>query len=488
MAPPLRDSVPSGSTASSTTERPVLDARFIALQALVELDDAHGRRTPRADDVVDRLLRMTPLDARDRGLAWELVFGVLRYRLSLDWRLAHVADRPLDRLPSIVRAALRLGAYQLLYLTRVPPSAAVNESVRLVKSKHAARGGATPRPPGRDWSGFVNAVLRGLLRKASPAIPDLDADPIAALSLRYSAPEWLTRRWIERLGVPRAEQLCRQTVEIPPVTIRTNVIRTGRPELERALRDAGYEFRPARVSPVGLVLKKGESISPVVGLPEFRAGWFYIEDEAAQLVPLLLDPRPGERILDACAAPGGKTTHLAAQMENRGEIIAVDKSAIRLQLLEDNGRRLGVEIIRTVVADAAHDLRGSGAQLFDRILVDAPCSSLGVLRRHPEAKWYRQPLALSHYQASQLKILKMAAKRLRPRGVLVYSTCSTEPEENEDVIEEFCRTEADFRRESVGSFLPAHARDLVTAQGYFSTALNSDSMDGFFAARLRRMS
>jgi 16S rRNA (cytosine967-C5)-methyltransferase len=492
MAAPVRHGSVSGMThtrqAAALVAGTGLTARLVALQALVQLDTRAGL----ADEILDRLLRASGLDARDRGLAWELVYGVLRYRLSVDWRLGQVSERAVERLPVTVRAALRLGAYQLLYLTRIPASAAVNESVRLIRLNRATRA-KDRHASARDWSGYVNAVLRNLLRRPQPALPDIEAAPVAGLSLRYSSPDWLTGRWVARLGVYVAERLCRQSVEIPPQVLRTNVLRTTRSALEHALMDAGCRVTPTRLSPVGLLLEKGSSIGDATALRQFKEGWFYIEDEAAQLIALLLDPRPGERILDACAAPGGKATHLAALMENRGEVVAMDQSARRLQRLEENCRRLGTTIVRPIVGDIFRDSRETGGvapardltDQFDRILVDAPCSGLGVLRRHPEAKWHRRQASLQQHHATQLKILKMAAKRLRPDGVLVYSTCSTEPEENEGVIEEFCRMQAGFHREPVGPYLPAHARDLVTTQGDLSTAVNSDSMDGFFAARLR---
>jgi len=231
----------------------------------------------------------------------------------------------------------------------------------------------------------------------------------------------------------------------------------------------------------------------IPSLPGFEEGEFYVEDEAAQLIPPLLDPQPGEIILDACAAPGGKTTHLAMLMQNRGTIYAVDRKAERLELLRDNCRRLGILIARPVARDLRQSLTRSHAvdlqdDGFDRILVDAPCSGLGVLRRHPEAKWRKDSQAFRRHQTLQFQILGAVAARLRAGGVLVYSTCSTEPEENEDVIEQFCRSHGGFRRESVGPWLPPAARVFLTERGALSTMGNRCSMDGFYAARLLKVS
>jgi 16S rRNA (cytosine967-C5)-methyltransferase len=464
------------------TGRPT--ARSVALEALLRLDAAPGTGgmpgtsgTP-ADEVLDRLFQERALEPRDRALAWELAYGVLRHRDLLDWHLGRLSNRRLEALPAAVRAALRLGAYQLLHLTRIPTSAAVNESVNLVKRD--------PSRHGREWSGYVNAVLRRLLRVPRPALPSRADDPIAALSLQYSCPRWLTERWIARFGASGAEQLCRQTLAVPPLTIRANTLKTTREHLAGALHAAGHRAEPTRVSPTGLVVDR---IGSLTTLPVFKGGELYIEDEAAQLIPLLLDPQPGERVLDACAAPGGKATHVAALMQNQGEVIALDHSPRRLDVLEQNCRRLRVTNTIGLIADVRKDLsQASVVGTFDRILLDAPCSSLGVLRRHPEGKWYKRQEQLAQHHDTQLKMLKVVAKRLRPGGVLVYSTCSTEPDENEQVVLEFCRSQPGFQLEPAGSWLPAEAQRYVRHDGCLSTALNADGMDGFFAARLRRVS
>lgn len=450
-------------------------ARRLAFLVLQELE----RRDLLADEVLHEALARSGLDIRDRGLAVELTYGVLRHRLTLDWRLDHVASRPMARLPLPVQTALRLGAYQLLYLDRIPPSAAVNESVALVKQR-----------TGRDWTGFVNAVLRAVIRSPAPTWPDIGADPIAALSLRYAVPRWLAARWVAAHGAENAETLCRKSSEVPPLTIRTNTLRWTRNALETRLRDAGIITRSTEVSPVGLVLDKQGDVR---ALPLFADGGFYIEDEAAQLIPPLLDPQPGERVLDACAAPGGKATHLAALMQNRGEIVAVDASSRRLARLEENALRLGVTILNALVMDVVRLGAESKGQLpaslgtpFDRLLVDAPCSGLGVLRRHPEAKWRKDESTLAAQQARQVEILAGVHDLLRPGGVIVYSTCSTEPEENEQVIERFCSAHPEYAVEFVASRLPPSAADLITARGSLSTMFASQPMDGFFAARLRK--
>ncbi len=455
-------------------------ARSVALSVLAESVTAEEG----VDVLLDRALLSCTLDDRDRALATELAYGVVRRQGTLDWRLGGVLDKPLPRLPVLVQMLLRMGAYQILFLDRIPESAAVNESVNLAK--------AYGRVLGRDWSGFVNAVLRSLIRESTPPWP---SEPALAFAARFSVPEWLGRRWIERMGLEKAEQVGEQTCSIPPLTVRINRLKTTRDEYLAKLRQAGIAAQATVVSPVGVIIQDSR---PVATLPGFAEGLFYVEDEAAQLIPHVLSPQPGDVVLDACAAPGGKATHLAELMGDQGAVYAIDRKGARLDLLRSNCTRLGITSIIPLVGDARHpstwltaikvevQARGQGAP-FDRILVDAPCSGLGVLRRHPEAKWRKDSAMFARHHRLQREILESVAVCLRPGGVLVYSTCSTEPEENESVIEEFCRAHADFRRESVAPWVPDHAGSLLTERRDLSTVVNSCSMDGFYAARLKKV-
>jgi len=444
------------------------------------------------DVLLDRALAQCSFDNRERALTVELTYGVLRRLATIDWRLEPVLDKPLPRLPVAVQMVLRLGAYQLLFLNRIPQSAAVNESVNLARTIAGTLG--------RDWSGFVNAVLRALLRHPPQPWPSMDPDAAQAFAVRYSVPGWLSRRWIDRLGVASAEVACEGVSVAPPLTLRVNQLITTRDALLDTFAQVSILAKPTSVSPFGIVLDEGGSV-PL--LPGFNEGAFYVEDEAAQLVPPLLDPQPGDIVLDACAAPGGKSTHLAALMHNKGIIYAVDRKETRLDVMRSNCRRLGVQIVLPIVGDIRQPLEwvpmietvrppsvkkaSAGEPSIDRILVDAPCSGLGVLRRHPDAKWRIGEQALPRHQALQCQILEAVVPRLRPGGVLVYSTCSTEPEENEEVIERFCRAHAEFKRESIVPWLPPTAQGFVTEHGALSTVGNQFSMDGFYAARLRKV-
>lgn len=463
------------------TDQPGPSPRAVALSVLLS--------SQRTDDPLDELIERQTVsirEPRDRSLVMELVYGVLRRQETIDWRLGAVLSKPLPRLPVVVQMLLRLGAYQLLFLDRIPQSAAVNETVLSAKSR--------AKKLGRDWSGLVNGVLRNLIRVPAPSWPDSATHPGESLSVRYGVPIWLVERWLDRLGYEQAERACRATSTIPAVTLRVNDNRLNRDEFLERVRQVGVAARATLISHVGVVLEKGQEVT---SLPGFQTGEFYVEDEAAQLIPPLLDPKPGEVILDACAAPGGKTTHLAQRMSDRGTIYAIDRKSSRLDLLRQNCGRLGMQSILPIVGDVRTPSEWSsliadgvsfheGLPVFDRILVDAPCSGLGVLRRHPEAKYRKDSSAFTRHRQLQSEILAAVAPCLRPGGVLVYSTCSTETEETEEVVSSFCQAHPNWTRESVAPWLPSAALPFVTVCGALSTMGNECGMDGFYAARLRK--
>ncbi|NGZ59759.1 MAG: 16S rRNA (cytosine(967)-C(5))-methyltransferase RsmB [Nitrospira sp. LK265] len=462
------------------SDAPGPSSRAIALSVLLS--------SRRSDHSLDELIEQQAASVsqpRDRSLVMELVYGVLRRQETIDWRLDAVLSKPLHRLPTVVQILLRLGAYQLLFLDRIPASAAVDESVRLAKFY--------AKQLGRDWSGLMNGVLRNLIRVPAPPFPDPAVDPVRSLSIRYGIPERLTERWLDRVGLNEAESACRASHRVPSVTLRVNANRLTREEFLERLGQGGVTARPTIFSPVGVVLEEGRDVT---SLPGFEAGDFYVEDEAAQLIPPILDPQPGETVLDACAAPGGKTTHLAELMGDRGTIYAVDRKTSRIDLLRQNCGRLRVQSVVPIVGDVRNPSEWSGmielgsnlrgGALFDRILVDAPCSGMGVLRRHPEAKWRKDSLAFARHQKLQAEILASVATCLRPGGVLVYSTCSTETEETEEVVSRFCQAYPGWTRESVAPWLPTAALSFVNICGALSTMGNECGMDGFYAARLRK--
>jgi len=310
----------------------------------------------------------------------------------------------------------------------------------------------------------------------------------------------MVQRWLLRFGIMKTERLCRATLNIPPLTLRTNTIRCSRAQLLERLRQEGYDAHETSVSAVGITLKKCGDLQSLKALQE---GWCYVEDEAAQLIPLLMDVHPGDCVLDVCAAPGGKTTHLAALMHNQGALVALDRHASRLQVLIANCQRLGMTNVQPFVADARkvftqtkEPCSSSGRpgslpsvleQGFDSILVDASCSGFGVLRRHPEGKWGKGPDLIHQTPLTQLHILENIHSLLRPRGVIVYSVCSIELEETFHVLAKFCQRHPAFQVESAMPWIPLSGQCLGDEHGNVCTAFNPFDMDGFFAARLKRV-
>jgi len=445
------------------------NARRISWEVLQQLE----RQKTFLDTILDRALDQSALSPRDRSLATELVYGVVRHQARLDWVIRQHLRSPKQKIPSRLKCLLRLGTYQLLYLDRVPTSAAVNESVQLAKSRAGSKIGD-----------FVNAVLRAIAKDPHDPTQLLPiADPIERVAISQSHPDWLVRRWVERFGLERTMLLCQADNEIPPVTLRLSRLKTVREKLAESLVGAGLKVDPGRVSQDALLLQTAASLR---ALQAYRDGWFYVQDEAAQLISYAVNPQPGEAILDACAAPGGKTSHMAERMRNRGEILALDVSEERLMSLRENAERLGASIITPQRMDVSKPLINVINARFDRILVDAPCSGLGVLRRHPEGKWQKLGAMIAWHQSLQLKILEYVAPLLKKGGVLVYSTCSTEAEENETVVDAFLEKHPGFFVEDLRTVFPPQASGLVTERGFLNTLFNPYRMDFFFAARFKK--
>ena len=406
------------------------------------------------------------LDARDSAFLLELVYGTLRNRSLLDWTLNKFSAKPVDTTDAWTRNILRLAAYQMLFLDRVPVSAAVNTAVEMAKAhgnKH----------------GYVNGLLRGLDRKRSTIGRPDHADPVVQLAIRYSHPLWLVRRWAARYGAEATETLLQANNQPAPLTIRANTLRTTRQALRLALEAEGVTVAEAEHAPAGLIIVATPQW--LRSLKAFRDGWFVVQDQAAQLISLLLSPQPGETILDACAAPGGKTTHLAELMQDQGAVVALELDASRMVKIRENSRRLGLTSIAAIQGDATSYCEGS----YDRVLIDAPCSGLGVLRRHPDGRWNKTEQTVGEHASLQRRILQNCAALLKPRGALVYATCTTEPAENDDVIAWFLAGPGRaFRIDDPRPLLPPAAAALVDSTGFFRTVPNAPTMDGFFGVRL----
>jgi len=445
--------------------------RLLALRVLERVQRAGAY----ADVLLHAQLSRSELSAPDRAFATELVYGTLRWRGRIDFCLQRVLDRDLDKLEPLVATALRLGAYQLLFSERVPVTAAVDESVRCVRAAGVERA-----------TGLVNAVLRRLAAEhdALP-LPSLADDPLAHLIHALSIPEWIAARWLELFGPEEAAALARASNEAPPLCVRANVQRTSPAALLEELRERFPEAQPCRIARDGIVL--GRRGNPALD-PAFLSGRFTVQDEASQLVVALLDPQPGERVLDVCAAPGGKSTGIAERVGAEGCVLAIDRHVRRLDLIRRSARRLGLPAVRTLDRDVTRPLQDLPvAAGFDRVLVDAPCSGLGTLRRNADARWRVGPGDPARLAKIQRAILRNAAAALRPGGVLVYSTCTLLPEENEAVVDAFLRESKEFRPAEPAS-LPAGLAPVLDAQGRLRCLPHRHDTDGFFAARLERCS
>ena len=445
--------------------------RLLALRVLERVQRAGAY----ADVLLHAQLSRSELAAPDRAFATELVYGTLRWRGRIDFCLARVLDRDLEKLEPLVATALRLGAYQLLFSERVPVNAAVDESVRCVRAAGIERA-----------TGLVNAVLRRLAAEHEAlAIPTLAEDPLAHLTHALSLPDWIAARWLALFGPAEAAALARASNEPPPLTVRANLQRTSPAALLEELRERFPDARPCRIARTGLVL--GRSGNAALD-PAFLSGRFSVQDEASQLVVEMLDPQPGERVLDACAAPGGKSTAIAERVGEKGCVLAIDRHTRRLDLIRRSARRLGLASVHAFDHDFTRPLQDLPiAPPFDRVLVDAPCSGLGTLRRNADARWRvgrDDPARLAKLQRA---ILRNAAAALRPGGVLVYSTCTLLPEENEEVVDTFLHESKQFRRVTADE-LPAGLAPALDGEARLRCLPHVHDSDGFFAARLERTS
>ena len=415
----------------------------------------------------DRALRgeaeRLQLDARDLALATQLAYGTVQRRATIDHVIEILANRPLDRLEPAVLAALRLGTFQLAYLDRVPAHAAVGESVELAKAD--SRGGA----------GLVNAVLRRAAREARAIVEALPEDTPRAAALRHSHPEWIAELWWDALGAETARATMAADNEPAEAALRANTLRITAAELAARLPVASH---PAPDVPEGLVL---EAPYDAHGAPEWREGLFMPQSRAAMAAARVLAPRAGERVLDLCAAPGGKTTHLAALMEDRGELVAVERHRGRAAALERTAQRMGASCVSVRVADAAEP-QEPGA--YDRVLVDPPCSDLGTLASRPDARWRKTPDQPERLARTQGAILRAGADALAPAGTLVYSTCTISPTENERVIAGFLADRPEFEADDLRRDAPVWQHPSVPS--YLQTLPHRDGTEGFFIARLRR--
>ncbi|MEH2148981.1 16S rRNA (cytosine(967)-C(5))-methyltransferase [Nostoc sp.] len=479
--------------------------------AFIALRDVH--KGAYADVALDRVLQKVSLPDCDRRLVTELVYGSVRRQRTLDTLINQFAKKKSHQQPQDLRTILHLGFYQLRYQERIPASAAVNTTVQLAKENGFS-----------GLTGFVNGLLRQYLRQAegqgsrgaeekdslllpqspvpNPQFPvpnpqspipnpqspvphfdplQLPENPVERLGILHSFPDWIIQVWLEQLGLIETEQLCEWMNQSPTIDLRINPLRTSIEEVETALQSADVLVR--RIPHLPQALRFIGNTGSIQKLPGFKEGWWTVQDASAQLVGHLLDPQPGEVVIDACAAPGGKTTHITELMGDKGKIWACDRTPSRLRKLQENSQRLNLQSIQIYTGDSRHSKQFQNTA--DRVLLDAPCSGLGTMHRHADARWRQTPESVRELSVLQQELLTHTSTFVKSGGVLVYATCTLHPAENEEVISAFLADSPDWQIESPnGVELPdfAHSRP----QGWFKVWPHRQDMDGFFMVRLRK--
>ena len=450
-------------------------SRYIAIEILCSWEE---RRLPLDQIMEGHIAHMAPGDPRDRQLIMTMVYGVVRWRGYLDWVVEKFSKHPLANMKNRTLHTLRVGIFQLLFLDRIPPSAAINETVQALKDMKQPK-----------WlTGFVNGILRSVDREHQN-IPHLlegkntDALPERA---RLSHPDWLIKRWKNRYGEAVAGTICTKNNTAAPLCLRVNTTLTTPSALLEKLRSAGLHAAAGKYSPLAIKLEAYQG--PITAVPGFADGLFQVQDEAAQLVSLLLGPlQPGRSYLDGCAGLGGKTSHLAQMLPPGSTLVAIEPNIGRTGKLHENLARLRLDTTVTIVEGTLDSLLPDNDGRFAGVLVDAPCSGLGVIRRQPDVRWSRNPADLLRYQEKQIDLLNDAAQLVAAEGLLVYATCSTEPEENDAVVKKFLAAHPHFALSDCRDQLPQSATPLVDRQGFFRTLPGQDDLDGFFAARLEKI-
>lgn len=444
--------------------------RETALKILYEINKSGAY----SNIALNKNLEDNKLNNLDRAFITELVYGNLKRRLTIDYIIEQFSSVKIKKLSPWILNILRLGVYQLVFMDKIPESAACNESVNLAKRYgHSAS------------SRYVNAVLRNVARSREKIeYPDKNKDLCTYLSIKYSHPEWMVKSWLTRFGESFTEELLKSNNETAPLTVRINTLKTNREDLQTELRKEGFETEPARYIKNALTINNPTSITK---MEAFIKGLFQVQDESSMMVAQILDPKPGELVIDVCSAPGGKATHIAELMQNKGEVIARDVHEHKIKLIKEASERLGIDIINLEVFDALEqDFNLTGKA--DRVLVDAPCTGLGIIRRKPDIKWTRNANDLAEIVKLQEKILKSSSSYVKPGGVLVYSTCTIEPKENEEQVNKFLQANREFELEDISEFIPEGLIKATAKEGYIQLYTNTDGIDGFFISKMRKRS
>ncbi|WP_368504024.1 16S rRNA (cytosine(967)-C(5))-methyltransferase RsmB [Alkalihalophilus sp. As8PL] len=442
------------------------NVREVAVDVLMQIE----KNQAYSNLLLNQTIKKSKLDRRDIGLLTELVYGTIQRRDTLDYFLHPFVKKGLHKLDAWVKVLLRISVYQLVYLDRIPDRAIVHEAVTIAKKRGH-----------QGISGMVNGVLRSIQREGVPDIKDLK-DPVKRIALETSHPEWLVKRWVDQFGEEDTRLMCEENLVSPAVTVRVNQTRATRAQVISMLQKEEVEAKEGDLSEDAIIIVSGQLFETNV----FKEGYVTAQDESSMLVGRALGSVPGERVADVCAAPGGKTTHLAEQMNNEGTIYAFDLHEHKVKLIRGQANRLGLSIIEATAQDARKLQEEYEPESFDRILVDAPCSGFGVIKRKPDIKWAKKEEDIAAIQKVQLAILDAIAPLLKKGGTLVYSTCTVDKDENEQTVDLFLSNQPSFKMDGrLKERLPLQVQQSKRFKEGMVTILPQDfKTDGFFISSM----
>lgn len=441
-------------------------ARYVALKILSEIDEKKVFSNIR----LNQYFKKYNLSSLDRAFATEIVYGTLRWKLKIDYLIQKFSKKDLKDLNVWALNCIRIGVYQIFLMDRVPEFAAVNQSVVLCKLK-------APR-----LSGFVNGILRNIIRNKQEFDIINEKDKIKFLSIKYSHPKWFIDYFIKYFDENFLIHLMDANNQAPELTVRVNTLKSSKENLKAKLISRGIKVKDGQLKESLII----EEVGQIEKMQEFLDGLFYVQDQSSMMASIILNPKPGEKVLDMCAAPGGKATHMAELMENTGEIIAFDVHEHKINLINENSKRLGIDIIKPMLKDATVFYK-EFENNFDKILLDAPCSGLGLIRKKPEIRWNVSLKNIKDLTKIQSILLKNASKYVKINGEILYSTCTITKDENEQIIEKFLNENTNFELVNISELVPIEFKNSLIDGTYLRLYPNINNTDGFFICKLKRL-
>ena len=443
-------------------------AREIVVDILQEIEQEEAYSNIALKQTLDNY---KGLIIKDKGLITEITNGTIKYTRKIDYIINQFSNTPTHKMKPVICYTLRMSVYQIIFLDKIPNSAVCNEAVEIIKKRKMGR-----------LSGFVNGVLRNIIRHIDTVkYPDKSTHPVEYLGIMYSFPDWMITLWLESYSYDFVEALCQSMNQSPDLSVRVNNLLISKEDLSKELEKEGVTVESGKLAPEAFILRGGVSIAT---LDSFKKGYFTVQDESSMLVARVLDPKPGETILDACAAPGGKTTHIAELMGNEGFVVSADIYQHKLDLINQTAMRMEHQIVKTVLQDATQQNRDY-IEKFDRVLIDAPCSGLGILRKKADIRWRKQWADINALTQLQKDIIKACSQYVKPNGIMVYSTCTISPLENEQMVK-WITDYLEFDLEDINEYIPQSLHNETTQKGYVQIFPSTVKTDGFFISRFRK--